>query len=298
MENTKVLLLGSSGQLGRTIFDKLRKDFDVSIFNRPELNFTKKMNLRNHILEVRPNFLINACAYTDVDAAETNHDMAYELNSELPSFLAEVSKDIDCLLVHYSSDYVFDGEKKSPYKEKDNCSPINIYGKTKKKGEENISESGCRNLIFRTSWVYSHYRKNFLLTILNLASEQDKLRVINDQVGSPTSCSLIAHVTEKMLLKSIKNKDFELGLYHLTSCGKTSWYGFTKEIIKLAKSSGLKLNLSEKDVIPIKTNQYPSLAKRPKNSVLDTSKLTNLLDEKLLTWQSCLEEVVKEVPKN
>ena len=298
MENPKVLLLGSSGQLGQTLFHKLRKDFDISVFNRPELNITKKTNLKKHILKIRPNFLINACAYTDVDAAETNHDIAYELNSVLPGFLAEVSKDIDCLLVHYSSDYVFDGEKKSPYKEKDNCSPINIYGKTKKQGEENILESGCRNLILRTSWVYSHYRKNFLLTILNLATSKDKLRVIDDQVGSPTSCSLIACVTENILLKNINNKDFGLGLYHLTSSGKTSWYGFTKEIIKLAKSSGLNLHLSEKDVIPIKTNQYSSPAKRPKNSVLDTSKLTNLLDEKLLTWQSCLEEVVKEVAKN
>ena len=297
MENPKVLLLGSSGQLGQTLLHILRKDFNVFILNRPELNITQKTSLRNHILDISPDFLINACAYTNVDGAETNLDMAYELNSEFPGFLSEVSKDINCLLVHYSSDYVFDGNKKSPYNEKDNCSPINIYGKSKRQGEENILVSGCRNLIFRTSWVYSHYRENLFLTILYLAAEQDQLRIIDDQEGSPTSCLLISNVTKRMLLKS-RNKDFELGLYHLTSSGKTTWYGFTKEIIKLAKNAGLKLKVSEEDIMPINTNQFPTTAKRPQNSVLDCSKLSSFLDEKLLTWQSCLEEVVKEALKN
>tara|TARA_B100000029_G_C17417987_1_gene903215 strand:- start:138 stop:1031 length:894 start_codon:yes stop_codon:yes gene_type:complete len=297
MENSKVLLIGSSGQLGQTLFHMLKKDFNVFILKRPELNITEKTNLRNHILDISPDFLINACAYTNVDDAETNLNLAFELNSEFPGFLSEVCKDINCLLVHYSTDYVFDGNKKGSYDEKDNCSPVNVYGKSKRQGEENILVSGCRNLIFRTSWVYSNYRRNFFLTILNLATKKDQLRIIDDQEGSPTSCSLISNVTKGMLLKS-RNKDFELGLYHLTSSGKTTWYGFAKEIVRLARNAGLKLKVSEEDIIPINTNQFPTAAKRPQNSVLDCSKLTHLLDEKLLTWQSCLEEVVKEVPKN
>ena len=295
MKKTKIILLGSTGQLGKTLFNKLSKDFDVLTLDRKEINLSKKIILRDYVSDAKPKILINACAYTDVDAAESNPDEAYELNSEFPGFLSEISKKVDCLLVHYSSDYVFDGKKSTPYNEKDNCLPLSIYGSSKLKGEINILESGCRNLILRTSWVYSPYRKNFLLTILNLATKQDQLRIINDQIGCPTSCSLIADITEKMLLK---NNQLESGLYHLSSSGKTSWYGFSKEIIRIAKSIGLKLIISERDIIPIETNQYPTEAERPKNSVLDCSKMTNSLDVELLTWQSYLEEVVKEVSRN
>jgi len=295
MHNPQVLLLGSTGQLGKTILADLSKDFSVSTLNRPELNFSAKEDLTRYILDINPNILVNACAYTDVDGAESNSKKAYEINSGLPSLLADICKDLDCLLVHYSTDYVFNGKKKGSYTEKDDCDPLNIYGKSKRQGEEFIIESGCKNIIFRTSWLYSPYRKNFLLTILRLAENKNQLRVIDDQIGCPTSCSLISEVTKEFLSKYVKGDDLELGLYHLASLGETSWYEFSKEIIKLAKKNNNKLSLSQNKILPILTDEYPLTALRPKNSVLDSSKIIKQLDLKLLTWQFCLKSTIKEI---
>jgi dTDP-4-dehydrorhamnose reductase len=295
MKNSRILLLGSSGQLGITLLSDLKKDFDVHSLSRPQLNLSKKDELIKIIEQSEPEILINACAFTDVDEAEKQPEKAFKVNSELPFLLAEISKNTGCLLVHYSTDFVFNGEKKEPYTEEDLCEPINSYGNSKRQGELSILESGCRNLILRTSWIFSPYRKNFLLTILELASRQDQLRIVNDQIGCPTSTYLISDVTRELLSKFLRDKDFELGLYHLASKGKTSWFEFTQEIIKLAKKINLRIKLSENDIIPILSEQYPLPAKRPRNSVLDTSKISNILDESLLTWQSCLERVVKEV---
>lgn len=295
MNKHKILLLGSTGQLGRTILNNLDSQFETIIQGRKELTFSDKNNLIKSIADINPDILINACAYTDVDGAEGNSKEAFEVNSELPLIIAETCKDLNCLLVHYSTDYVFDGEKTLPYTEEDDCNPINTYGESKRQGEKAVMESGCKYLLFRTSWVFSPYRKNFVLTILRLASERNQLKVIDDQLGCPTSCSLISRVTNEFIHKYINRKGIDFGLFHLASSGETNWYEFSKEIIKLANAKDSKIDFSEDQILPIKTEEYPSPAARPRNSVIDTSKLNNQLDVKLVTWQSCLKSTINEI---
>ena len=209
--------------------------------------------------------------------------------------MARLSNELRSLLIHFSTDYVFDGKKKTAYLETDELSPLNVYGDSKMEGEKAILSSGCKTIILRTSWVYSAFRKNFLLTILNLASTQEKIKVINDQVGAPTSTELIAQVTLDFIHKYLPNQNLQMGIYHLSPSGKTSWYGFAKEIIRLTVKENSQSKILEKDILPISTQEYPLPAKRPKNSVLDCSKLSNALDVNFLPWQSYLDKVIKQI---
>ena len=265
------------------------------MLNRLELDLADLNNIKPKVENIKPEIIINAAAYTDVDSAETNISLAHRINSKVPLLLAQLSKELESLLIHFSTDYVFDGKKKSAYLETDKLNPLNVYGDSKMEGEKAILSSGCKAIILRTSWVYSSYRKNFLLTILDLASTLEKIKVINDQVGVPTSAELIAQVTLDFIHKYQSSQNLQMGIYHLSPSGKTSWYGFAKEIVRLALKENLLLKISEKDVHPISTQEYPLPAKRPKNSVLDSSKLSNTLDVNFLPWQSYLDKVVKEI---
>ena len=295
MDKSRILLLGSSGQLGKTLFNKLKDDFDLFTLNRPEIDLVDLNNLKAKIKNIKPEIIINAAAYTDVDSAETNIDLAHKINSEAPLLLARISKGLGSLLIHFSTDYVFDGMKKSAYLETDELNPLNVYGDSKMEGEKAILGSGCKAIILRTSWVYSSFRNNFLLTILNLASTQEKIKIINDQVGAPTSTELITKVTLDFIYKYRADKNLQMGLYHLSPSGETSWYGFAKEIIRLSFKENLHSKVMEKDILPISTLEYPLPAKRPKNSVLDCSKLSNTLDVNFLPWQSYLDKVIKQI---
>ncbi|MEO5861658.1 MAG: dTDP-4-dehydrorhamnose reductase, partial [Burkholderiales bacterium] len=237
-------------------------------------------------------------AYTAVDKAESEEPLAHLINADAPALLAEESKRLNALLVHYSTDYVFDGTKPEPYVEDDNPNPINAYGRTKLAGERNIQGTGCRHIILRTSWVYSFRGQNFVKTILRLAQQRDELRIVDDQVGAPTSARLIADVTSGILtrIQSLKSASTheEGDLYHLTPSNYTSWHGFAETILDGAKSS--LLNTAKlPTLIPIPTEQYPLPAPRPKNSRLNCDKLSIQFGMHFPSWETdvrfCLDEL-------
>lgn len=297
MKENKILLLGSSGQLGQSIKGLLEEKCILKEINRPQLDFEDSKDIKRRILKFNPTVIINSSAYTSVDLAENNQKEAEIANCLGPSLLAEISKDLGSLLIHYSTDYVFDGKKSSAYKETDECNPINYYGKTKRDGEIAVLESNCRSLIIRTSWVYSHFRNNFLLTMLKLAMSKKEIKVINDQFGSPTSTKQVALATLDLLDNYLKGDLNDLGLFHFSSLGKTSWYEFAKEIVDKAEKLDFNLTLQKENIEPIKSEEYGALAERPKNSFLDITKILSVIDIDVSDWQIELNQVLKEVKR-
>jgi len=250
---------------------------EVKFYDRYGLDLAEAPPLAAAVRALQPDLVVNAAAYTAVDKAESERDLAFAVNATAPRVLAEEAKRIGAMLVHYSTDYVFDGEKASPYVEGDPPRPINVYGESKLAGEQAIQASGCRHLILRTSWVYGPRGKNFLLTILRLAKERPELRVVDDQVGAPTSSLAIARATPQLLAKGAQ------GLYHMTAGGETSWCGFARAILK---GAGLAT-----PVIAIRTEDYPTPARRPRNSRLDCSRLKSDTGVALESWEAQLAEV-------
>tara|TARA_Y100000588_G_scaffold313205_1_gene340204 strand:- start:5453 stop:6358 length:906 start_codon:yes stop_codon:yes gene_type:complete len=297
MTQHKILLLGSSGQLGLSIKELLEKKYTLREINRPELVFEDSEDLKQRVLAFNPKIIINSSAYTSVDLAENERIEAEIANSLGPSLLAEISKELGSLLIHYSTDYVFDGQKNTAYKETDECNPINFYGKSKRDGEKAILESNCKSLIIRTSWVYSHLRNNFLLTILKLATSKNEIKVIDDQYGSPTSTEQIALATFNLLENYLRGNLNDLGLYHFSSIGKTSWYGFAKEIVDQAEKLDFNLTLRKENIEPIKSEEYGAIAERPKNSFLDITKILSVIDINVSKWQVELVQVLKKIKK-
>jgi dTDP-4-dehydrorhamnose reductase len=240
------------------------------------------------VQDLKPDVIVNAAAYTAVDKAESEPDLAMAINGAAPGVLAEEAKKIGALLVHYSTDYVFDGTKDTPYAEEDIPNPLNVYGRTKLAGEQAIQAVDGNYLIFRTSWVYGTRGKNFYLTILKLAQEQEEIRVVDDQIGAPTWCRMIAESTSLILSQGINNRSegfnsyFEArkGIYHMTAAGQTSWYGFAKHIIESISPEGKRV----KRVIPIETKDYAYEAQRPLNSVISNIKLNTEFQVILDNW--------------
>jgi len=293
----KILLFGKNGQVGWELNRALSPLGEVVALDRADVDFLDLESLRKSISDVAPNIIVNAVAYTAVDKAEENEEIAGNINGAALGVLAEETLRLNALLVHYSTDYVFDGTKSIAYDELDKPNPINAYGRTKLEGEQHIQTSGCDYLIFRTSWVYAPRGHNFLLSILKLAKEREELSIVSDQVGSPTSARLIAETTSHCLAIAIKAKQssgFSSGIYHLTSSGHTSWYGFTEEIIKVVKNS-TDIHLKIKTLKAISTSEYPTAAKRPQNSRLALDKLEDTFKLCMPSWQSglalCLEEL-------
>ncbi len=274
----KILLIGRSGQIGSELFCTLSTLGSVIAPNSRELDICNLAKIRAVIQEIKPDVIVNAAAYTAVDQAEKNIEATYALNAEAPKVLAEEAKKNKSLLVHYSTDYVFDGLL-GTYQEDDIVNPQSVYGTSKQKGEEYIRNSGCNHLILRTSWVYGAYRNNFYLTMCRLAKEHKEIRVVNDQMGCPTWSFLIALATSQILAQEKAYAGSESGTYHLCSNGSASWYDFAKEILK---DTPVK-------VTPITTSEFPTLAMRPKDSRMNCEKLEKHFGVMLPDWKESFE---------
>ena len=302
----RILLIGRNGQVGTELALLLPRLGELIALNRQELDLTKPIDIRRTIQEVRPQWIFSAAAYTAVDQAESDESTARAVNEQAPAVIAEEAKKIGAALVHYSTDYVFDGGKKSPYEETDTPNPINVYGKTKLGGERAIQESGALHLIFRTEWVYATQGRNFLLTILRLATQKQELRIVADQIGSPTTSREIAAATVKAISQLMDQEGGVLslatsgGIYHMTAEGETSWYEFTKAILEEASpetehlswvnaaTKGMPLT---KQVLPITTAEYPTTARRPAYSVLSTRRLHDRFGVRLPPWRAQLQSL-------
>ena len=268
----KILLTGKNGQVGWELASSLVPMGELVAHDRTSLDLADPDRICNLVRDIKPAIIVNAAAYTAVDKAESEPAAAHAVNAQAPRVLAEEAKKLGALLVHYSTDYVFDGSKAEPYVETDATNPVSVYGRSKLEGELAIRASGCRHLIFRTSWVFGPRGGNFLLTMLRLAGERNELRIVDDQFGAPTSSGMIADATAHAL-----RVDGAEGLFHLTASGRTSWCGFAREIFKTAGLATV--------VVPIPSAQYPTPAKRPHNSTLDCSKLGKAFGFAPPTWQ-------------
>jgi dTDP-4-dehydrorhamnose reductase len=283
----RVMLTGKNGQVGWELQHTLLPLGEVITLCREDLDLEKPEQICEMVRRIKPDIIVNAAAYTAVDKAEEEPVRAAAVNSIAPGILAEEAKRLNALLVHYSTDYIFDGTKTTPYKEDDMPNPINVYGRTKLAGELAIQAVGGPHLILRTSWVYGARGKNFLLTILRLASEREELRIVDDQVGTPTWSRFLAESTTQILRQIFTSKlHTECGdIYHVTPSGQASWYGFAEEIIEnynQVKSDSSRLKL--KRLIPIPTSEYPTAAKRPAYSVLSNEKLKETFRDELPKW--------------
>lgn len=292
----RIMLTGKDGQIGWELQRAFAPLGKVVALGRRQLDLSNPDQIRERVREIKPNLIVNAAAYTDVDMAEEESELATVINGLAPCILAEEAKRISAAVVHYSTDYVFDGTKTRPYIEEDKPNPINVYGKTKMEGERAIQLFEVPHIILRTSWVYGMRGKNFLLTILRLAKERDELKIINDQIGAPTWSRMIAEVTAQMLgqiyspLHNLETSFRELsGIYHLSAGGQTSWYGFAKAILETYQhlypnSNQFKVRLLK----PIKSKEYFSKTCRPTNSRLDCTQIRSRFNICLPSWKEGL----------
>ena len=286
----RILLFGSTGQVGWELHRSLQPLGEVRAANRGEADFSEPETLRGLIREYQPHVIVNAAAYTDVDRAERDFSVAHCINARAPHVIADEAARLGALVVHYSSDYVFDGTKEQPYSEADEPNPLNVYGESKIAGDRAIQSSGCRYIIFRTSWIYSLRRSNFLLKILNLAEKQEDLRVVTDLIGTPTSARLIAATTACCLYRVIKDSDIYpnlLGLFNLTAGGSTSRFGFANEIINGVQATQKNCH---KRCVPVsaQSETVPAVALRPKNTQLNCGRFIQAFDLTLPDWRQDL----------
>ncbi|APE32093.1 dTDP-4-dehydrorhamnose reductase [Halomonas aestuarii] len=294
----KLLLLGKNGQVGWELQRALAPLGKVVAFDRHGHNgligdLADLEGLRRTVRELRPDVIVNAAAYTAVDRAEEEHQLASLINADAPGVLGEETKALGALLVHYSTDYVFDGSGDAPWQETDTPRPVNHYGATKLAGERRIQASGCRHLIFRTSWVYAARGGNFLATMARLMRERDALQVIDDQVGAPTGAELIADVTAHAIVPALGDSIKE-GLYHLAPAGETSWHGYATFSAECLRAHGIEIKATQDCIAPIPTSEWPTPAARPLNSRLDTTKLESAFDLTMPSWQQGVVRVLLE----
>lgn len=283
-----ILLFGASGQVGWQLARALAPLGRLVACDRTRANLADSGGLERLIGETAPEVIVNAAAYTDVDGAEQERDAARRINAEAPAVIAAAAKRADARLVHYSTDYVFDGASDRPYAEDDPAGPLNVYGESKLAGEEAVRAAGCRHLILRTSWVYAARGKNFVRTVLRLAAERDALDMVADQTGAPTAACLIADVTALMLYRLAADPALAGradGTYHLAAAGATSWHGFARFIVAEAASAGLPLRLAPDAIRPIAAADYRRPARRPASSRLDTGKLERTFALTLPPWE-------------
>lgn len=293
----KILLLGSKGQLGKELERQLSKVADVAAFPRSSLDITNYKSVKDAVDVINPNIIINAAAYTSVDKAEDDKEEAYAVNSDAVKNLAQIAKIKNVLLIHYSTDYVFDGTKPTPYVESDLTKPINVYGASKLAGEQAIVEVNCKHLIFRTTWVIGKDGPNFAKTIIQLASERNSLDIISDQLGVPTSPSLITRVTVDAIQAIRKKKEWPKGIYNLAPRGVSSWHEIAQTLIDYAECQDIRQKFRVKVIQAIATADYPTAAKRPLNSQLDTNKIRMQLSFDLPYWKDDFLAVIKEIFK-
>jgi dTDP-4-dehydrorhamnose reductase len=292
---TPILLFGCDGQVGWQLQRSLSPLGTVTAVDRAQCDLANPDAIRSVIQGVKPRIIVNAAAYTAVDRAEGEAELARAINATAPGVMAEAAKSTDTLLVHYSTDYVFDGTKQTPYVESDITGPLSVYGLTKRQGEEAVAAAGCRSLLFRTSWVFGARGNNFVKTVLRLASEGRALRIVDDQIGAPTPAALISDVTGQVLAASRRGSQIDDNrLYHLAAADPVSWCGFAREILRLAGGTpgfeGLPLPES---VTGIGTVDYPTPARRPANSRLDCGKLERDFDLELPDWRPFLSRMLQ-----
>ena len=289
----RILLSGKNGQVGWELQRSLAPLGEVLALDRNNGgDLTDLAGIQQKILDYRPNVVVNAAAYTAVDKAESEQELADLVNHKAVELIAETCKSIDVLFVHYSTDYVFSGEGNEPWVETDAVQPVNEYGQSKLKGEKAIAVSGCRYLIFRTSWVYAAKGHNFAKTMLKLAQSRTELNVINDQFGAPTGAELIADVTAQAIPKTLKISE-KSGVYHLVASGETTWCDYAKHVFNMAKKQGCQLQVESVKGIP--TSEYQTPAKRPYNSRLNCTKLEKSFDLYMPDWRSGVDRMLTEV---
>ena len=293
-----ILLLGCNGQVGWELQRSLSVLGDVVAVHRGSAPLCGDLSqpdaLAQTVRSMRPDVIVNAAAHTAVDKAESEPELARLLNATTPGVIAREAKAIDALLVHYSTDYVFDGSGDAPRDESAATAPLSVYGQTKLEGEQLIQASGCRHLIFRTSWVYAARGGNFAKTMLRLAQERERLTVINDQFGAPTGADLLADVTAHAICHVAQHPE-HLGLYHCVAGGETTWHAYAEFVIATARQLRPDLQLKVQQIDPVPTSAFPPPAQRPHNSRLDTCKLQQCMQLKLPHWQQGVERMLREI---
>ena len=294
----KILLLGKNGQVGWELQRSLAPLGEVLALDRHSTehcgDLSQPERLAKTVLAWQPQVIVNAAAHTAVDKAESEPDLARCLNATAPAALAQAAAQTGALLVHYSTDYVFNGQGESPWQEDDATGPLSVYGQTKREGEQAIVASGCAHLIFRTSWVYAARGGNFAKTMLRLAAERERLTVIDDQFGAPTGADLIADVTAHAIRASLQQPALG-GLYHLVAGGETTWHGYASHVIAQARLLQPGLALKVSDIAPVPTSAFPTPAQRPLNSRLNTHKLQQAFGLTLPPWQQGVDRMLTEV---
>ncbi|HEY3431904.1 MAG TPA: dTDP-4-dehydrorhamnose reductase [Rhodocyclaceae bacterium] len=292
----RLLILGKNGQLGWELQRAVAPLGEVTAWDRNSADLSRPETLAAQIDALRPGIILNAAAYTAVDKAEAEPELARRINSEAPKALAEVAEKIGARLIHYSTDYVFSGEQATPYRETDPTGPNCVYGSSKLAGEQAVLAAGANHFVFRTCWVYGRHGGNFLKTILRLAKERKELRVVADQVGAPTPAALIADVSAQVIARCLhQGNAIKGGLYHLSAAGHTSWHGFASTIVEQAIAAGIPLALATSNIAAITTAEYPLPANRPANSRLDCSRLENDFQLTLPDWRLPLTNILSDI---
>jgi dTDP-4-dehydrorhamnose reductase len=298
-EQPRLLIVGAAGQVGVELQRSFAGLGSIVAVDLESVDLADEAQTRALVRRVQPAVILNAAAYTAVDRAESQPDLAMAINATAPRVLAEEALPLNALLVHYSTDYVFNGEKRQPWVETDEPNPLNVYGMSKLAGERAIQKVGGRYLIFRTSWVYGPHGNNFLLTMLRLGRERDRLSIVDNQFGGPTTSIELANatrtITEGVLAGQFGMPQHWAGLYHMTCGGSTTWFGFAKAIFAGAAS---RLHLRVPELTPQATKDYPTPAKRPRNSVLSNEKLYGRFGVRLASWQTALEDVFDALTSN
>ena len=294
----KILLLGKNGQVGWELQRSLAPLGELLALDRHSSehcgDLSQPERLAQTVLAWRPDVVVNAAAHTAVDKAESEPELARCLNATAPAALAQAAAQIGALLVHYSTDYVFNGQGQSPWQEDDATGPLSVYGQTKREGEQAIVASGCAHLVFRTSWVYAARGGNFAKTMLRLAAERERLTVIDDQWGAPTGAELLADVTAHAVVHALRDRQNLSGIYHLAAAGETTWHGYASHVIAQARQLQPGLALKVNEIAPVPTSAFPTPAQRPRNSRLNTQKLRQAFGLVLPAWQHGVNRMLAE----
>lgn len=293
----RLLLIGKNGQVGFELRRALGPLGAVVAVDFPECDLARPESVRAIVTQVKPDVIVNAAAYTAVDKAESEPDLARAINAAAPGLLGEEARRIGARVIHYSTDYVYDGAKGTAYREDDATGPLCVYGSSKRDGDEALAASGAGHFIFRTSWVFGAHGGNFVKTILRLAAERDRLAIVADQIGAPTSAALLADITAQVLgqLRWRDPATMPSGVFHVTAGGETSWHGFAQAILAGGVSRGLTFKVTPEAVGAITTAEYPLPARRPANSRLDTTKLQQTFGLVPPHWQAGLDHVLDQI---
>lgn len=292
----KILVTGKNGQVGFELMKTLAPLGKVTGVDLEECDLSQSAAIDALLERVRPDIVINAAAYTDIDKAESEPTIAHAVNAQAPKIFARYAARHNIPIIHFSTDYVFDGSKADPYLEDDEANPKSVYGKTKWLGEEAVRKMAAKHIIIRTSWVFGSHGVNFLKTMLRLAAERDRLSIVSDQFGAPTSARMLAEATAQIIKELTEPGSYrKYGTYHVAATGETSWHGYAQLIIEKANKLGFVTKIAAKEIRPIATKENPMPASRPFNSRLNTNKVRTVFSVRLLKWQDEVQRVLKEL---